>query len=134
MKIVTAFTEETDLADEAAALEAAGKAGDITAIQERLPDFVARLEALAEGIGAALKATASPEVNATENDVHDLTPLLRGLAEALQAKKAAAIDRIVEELLRQNLEGKTRETIDQISDDVLMTEYGKALEAVIALL
>jgi HPt (histidine-containing phosphotransfer) domain-containing protein len=120
-----------EVSKQAAALEAAGKAGDMIVIAETLPAFTERLAALTEGIGAALEAAsaASPEEDAViASPTPGITPLLRELAEALQAKKAGDIDRTVEELLRHNLERKIRETIEQISDDVLMAEYGKALE------
>jgi CheY-like chemotaxis protein len=122
---------------DAAELEAAGKAGDMSVIAQALPAFTERLEALVEGIGAALEATstAGPEEGAViAGPAPGIAPLLRELAEDLQAKKAGDIDRALEELLRRKLDRKIRKTIEQISDDVLMAEYDKALETLNTLL
>jgi hypothetical protein len=46
----------------------------------------------------------------------------------------AAIDDILEELNQKPLDGKAHEALDSVSDDVLIAEYGNALETVITLL
>jgi HPt (histidine-containing phosphotransfer) domain-containing protein len=122
-----------EVSAEAAALEAAGKAGDAAAIQELLPGFTEKLAVLAAGIGAALEATAPavPEEPAAAGA--ELLPLLRELAEALQARKMTAVDRVLEELNRKAAETKTREALDAVSDDVLLGEYDKALETIAGL-
>jgi signal transduction histidine kinase/CheY-like chemotaxis protein len=120
---------------EAARLEAAGVSGDNLAIQERLGAFVEGLAALAEGIAAALETPAAPEGGPAAEGAPSpgLLSLLRELAEALQAQRAGAVDRILEELNREPLDGRTREVLDAVSDEVLMTEYGKAWETLTAL-
>jgi hypothetical protein len=40
------------------------------------------------------------------------------------------IDRLLEEVEKMPLDKNTRETVNAVSDDVLMGEYGKALESV----
>jgi transcriptional regulator of NAD metabolism len=60
--------------------------------------------------------------------------ILNSLAAALEAQKAGDIDRILEELNRQTLEPEAREILDQISDHVLMAEFGKARETIAALI
>jgi signal transduction histidine kinase/CheY-like chemotaxis protein/ligand-binding sensor domain-containing protein len=133
LKSASAVIGAAAFSAEAAVLEAAGNAADIPAIQEGLPGFVTRLAALAEGIGAALEASpAAAEGNAAAGGAS--AALLRELAEALTDKKAAAIDRILEELYQKSLDGKTREALEAVSDDVLMAEYGSALKTVAALL
>jgi signal transduction histidine kinase/CheY-like chemotaxis protein len=117
---------------EAAQLEAAGTARDTVIIRELLPDFITHLAALAEGIGSALEVV--PEKAAAASAVPVLAPLLRELADALASQKADIIDRVLEEVCRKPLDGKTREALDAVSDDVLIAEYGKALETVTALL
>jgi CheY-like chemotaxis protein len=129
LKSALATIGASGLSAEAAALEAAGTAADLTAVQEGLPGFVTRLAALAEAIGAALES-AAPE----RGDEAPDRSLLRELTEALTGKKAAAIDRILAELHQKSLDGKTREALEAVSDDVLMTEYGSALKTVAALL
>ncbi|GHV71116.1 hypothetical protein AGMMS49928_21550 [Spirochaetia bacterium] len=130
----------------AARLEAAGKGalqgntGDLALIDEALPAFAKGLAELAAGIGNALNEKAAlpgaPREDSPEkagigaDDLH----LLEELAESLKAQKADAIDRLLEELNQAALDPKTRETLERISDDVLMTEFGKALETVTVLL
>ena len=60
--------------------------------------------------------------------------LLGELASALESQKAETIDRILDELSQQALDPKTHEALEKISDDVLMTEFDKALETVHTLL
>jgi HPt (histidine-containing phosphotransfer) domain-containing protein len=147
LKSASASIGAVELSLEAAAFETAGKAagfpGRAAAITKALPAFVERLTALVEGIGAALETPAGPaeggaaaSAESAANAATDsgLFPLLRELAEALQSQKAAAVDRLLEELSQKPLDGKTREALEAVSDDVLMTEYGKALETVTALL
>jgi signal transduction histidine kinase/CheY-like chemotaxis protein len=121
-----------EISAEAARLEASGKAGDLAAVRQALPAFIERLAALVEGIGAALNISAeiSPDGESSRDLSAVVNTLLSGLAAALEAQKAEDIDRVMEELSRQELDSETREIIDQISDDVLMAEYGKALETV----
>jgi CheY-like chemotaxis protein len=143
IKSASATIGAAEVSAEAEKLEAAGKTGDIAAIQEDLPSFVTHLTALVGRIEAALEtAGQAPETagRAPEGDLRDLgaapdiAPLLRELARVLQAQNAAAIDSIVEELYQKPLDGKTREALDAVSGDVLMAEYGKAGEIVAALL
>jgi signal transduction histidine kinase/CheY-like chemotaxis protein len=135
LKSAAATIGAAEVSKAAAVLEAAGKAGDRAAIKEGLPAFTEKLTALAEGIAAALEVS-TPEGDAAASDASGpaLSPLLRELVEALQDKKAAAIDRVLEELDQKPLDRKTRETLETVSDDVLMTEYGKAMKTVTALL
>jgi HPt (histidine-containing phosphotransfer) domain-containing protein len=129
LKSASASLGAAEVSAEAARLEASGKAGDLAAIRETLPGFLDRLAALAEAIGNALagEERAAPQAPSTPPPP---VSLLDELAAALEAQKADDIDRALEELLRRDFDAAARETIDQISDNVLMAEYGKALEAV----
>jgi CheY-like chemotaxis protein len=136
LKSAAATIGAADVSTEAARLEAAGRAGDLTAIREKLGGFMERLGALTEGIRRALKAESPviPQGDSAARGSPELSPLLRELAEALQTEKLAAIDDILEELNRKPLDGKAHEALDSVSDDVLIAEYGNALETVITLL
>jgi signal transduction histidine kinase/CheY-like chemotaxis protein/ligand-binding sensor domain-containing protein len=136
LKSVLAAIGAVELSAEAAALEAAGKAADIAAVQEGLPGFITRLTALAEATGAALEAApaAVPVRDTAPGGAPEPASLLPELAEALAAQDAAAVERVLEELSQKALDGKTREALESVSDDVLMTEYGKALKTVAALI
>ena len=134
LKSAAATIGAAEISAEAARLEAAGKAGDMAAIQEHLPGFVTRLMLLTEGIGAVPAAPATPERDTVTSAVIDLTPLLGKLAEALQTKNASAIESTLEEINQKPLDGKTREVLNAVSDDILMTEYSKALKKITELL
>jgi HPt (histidine-containing phosphotransfer) domain-containing protein len=135
LKSAAATIGAADVSVEAARLEAAGRAGDLTAIRERLGGFTKRLEALAVGIRQTLEAESPavvPKEDGTTKD--ELLPLLRELAEALQTEELAAIDDLLEKLNRKPLDGKAHEALNSVFDDVLVAEYGSALETVITLL
>jgi signal transduction histidine kinase/CheY-like chemotaxis protein len=163
LKSAAASLGAADVSARAAALEAAGKAADMAAVQERLPGFTARLEELIEGIQRALNRKdgeegpefemedeefsaqpQSPVSGAARPDSKNsnsipkisiqISNLLKELAPALEAQKAEKIDRLLEELLAEEAAPQTRETLERISDEVLMAEYGKAMEAVKTLL
>jgi CheY-like chemotaxis protein len=134
LKSASASIGAAKVSEEAARLEAAGKAAlaggveDTAVIRETLPGFIERLEALAGGIGEAIKDEESGVSNGElPEKAH---ALLTELAAALEAQKVDDIDRLLEELNRQNLDSQTREIIDAVSDDVLMAEYDKALESI----
>jgi HPt (histidine-containing phosphotransfer) domain-containing protein len=133
----------TELSAEAAALEAAGKAGDLETIRKALPGFCDGLTELVEGIGKALaeadetgdlkagSGAGSGAVSGAENGVSELLAALRS---ALEAKNMKEIDRLLEGIEGLSLDAGTREQINAVSDKVLMGEYEGALERVKALL
>ena len=118
----------------AAELEAAGNAGDTGLIEKRLPVFLEGLAELIEGIRAWEVAQGGGSQGAGEAAAGGgspaALPLLRELAAALEVQKADEVDRILEELKGKPFDAKTVESLEKISDDVLMAEFGKALETV----
>jgi signal transduction histidine kinase/CheY-like chemotaxis protein len=138
LKSASASIGAAKVSEEAARLEAAGKAAlagsveDTAAIRETLPAFIERLTALAEGIRSAMNNETITVNNEDAASIVHSSPLiahlLDELAAALEAQKADDIDRLLGELDRQNLDGEMRKALDSVSDDVLMAEYGKALE------
>jgi signal transduction histidine kinase/CheY-like chemotaxis protein len=127
-----------EVSKEAAALEAAGKAGDMQAIRKTLPGFREHLTQLIEGIEKVLEekkeglkemaedAGKAPSQTASST----LLTLLSALRAALEAKNMKEIDRILEEAEHLPLDGKTLEQINAVSDQVLMGEYHKARDEV----
>jgi signal transduction histidine kinase/CheY-like chemotaxis protein len=138
LKSAAATIGAADVSAEAARLEAAGKAGDLTLIAEALPEFVKQLAEMVEEINAALSANngaaGNGEKEETEAEFAASLPLLRELESALKEQKAVVIDRLLEELDRKITDTKTREVLDQISDYVLLPEYEKAGETLAALI
>jgi signal transduction histidine kinase/DNA-binding response OmpR family regulator/HPt (histidine-containing phosphotransfer) domain-containing protein len=145
LKSASAALGAAEVSSLAAALEAAGKgvlagnAADMAAVREGLPVFTGRLAALAEGIAEALgippETTEAAEVSPgtqKEEPSGQFSPLvnslLNELAAALEAQRADDTDRLLEELLRQAADSVVKETLEQISDDVLMAEFSKARE------
>jgi signal transduction histidine kinase/HPt (histidine-containing phosphotransfer) domain-containing protein/FixJ family two-component response regulator len=129
LKSASASIGAAEVSERAAKLETAGKSADLAYIKDNLPGFTERLTQLAEDIRAALQvndaAVPAPPVSSISN-----SPLLIELETALKSQNAAEIDRVMDELNHQQLDSKTREILEKISDDVLMTEFGNALKSI----
>ena len=100
---------------QAAELETAGKAGDLTFIGKSLPAFAKNLAELIINIKNSLENDRNPHI------FHEL-------AAALHSENSLEIDRILDELSNKSLDSKLRELLEEISDYVLMAEYQKAGE------
>jgi len=100
-------------------------------IRKKLPFFADDLAKLIDGIKDYENAEAgqNPEKSEKSSD-GDLITLLHKLEDALQSQKAESIDMVLDELGEMQHDSKIKNMLDQISDDVLMAEYGKALENV----
>jgi hypothetical protein len=115
----------------AAQLETAGKAGDLAFIQENLLGFTERLAELTKNISIALKKTAVAQTPPQETAYTQIPKfLLIGLTVALDAKNVRDIDRLLNELISQTVDPKTKKVVDKISDDVLMARLSNAAETV----
>jgi CheY-like chemotaxis protein/HPt (histidine-containing phosphotransfer) domain-containing protein/two-component sensor histidine kinase len=122
-----------DISAKAALLEAAGKNGDIKYIKENLDSFAQSLAELVINIGAALEAdaavdTASGAGGASISSIP--VSVLNELEDALQSQNIPDIDRILEKLIEQTTDRKTKEALEKISDDVLMTEFDNAITTI----
>jgi signal transduction histidine kinase/DNA-binding NarL/FixJ family response regulator/HPt (histidine-containing phosphotransfer) domain-containing protein len=130
LKSASASIGAQEISSLAAGLEAIGKAGDTDFIRDSLPDFIQQLAELEKNIRAALsvdKETVPAEINKAA-DISAYIPIFRELAEALKSQNVSGIDRIIDELSQKPLDAETRENLEQISNEVLMAEYGKAGE------
>jgi CheY-like chemotaxis protein len=144
LKSASASLGAKDVSAKAAALETAGKAADMDFISGHLPAFIQQLMELMTGIDAALKTdknsggmtnnSSAGQTDQTTGDFAALIPMLRDLESALKAQKSTEIDRILEEINKKSLDAKTREMLEKISDDVLMTEFDSALKTINSLL
>jgi len=132
LKSASASIGAAELSAEAAALEAAGKSGNMAFIKDNLRGFTEHLTKMTENIRAALNLAQSA-VSAPRLPT-PLSPLLTDLHAALKSQNAAEIDRILNELNKKQLDPKTKETLEKISDEVLMTEFDDALKSVEELL
>jgi signal transduction histidine kinase/CheY-like chemotaxis protein len=127
-----------EVSKEAAALEAAGKAGDMADIREKLPKFHKHLARLVEGIEYVFKERDDLEISGKSEEGGEkgnaagvIPPAsLLTLKEALDLKNMKEIDRILAELEKLPLDAETGEQINAISDTVLMGEYQTAIEII----
>jgi HPt (histidine-containing phosphotransfer) domain-containing protein len=121
----------------AAALEAAGKAGNLDFIRDNLSGFNKCLTELIENIRVVVepaKVAQSAQDSNSQLPTSSCSPLLIALEAALKSKNVVEIDRLLNELNQKQLDPRTGEILEKISDDVLMTEYGNALKSVEELL
>jgi signal transduction histidine kinase/YesN/AraC family two-component response regulator len=134
LKSASASLGAAEISAQAAGLEAAGKTRDMAFIQKNLDYFAGHLAELINHISDALETDAVAE-NASirqnkeeelSEDISAYIPLLQELAVALREQKADDIDHVLESLMRQTLDKKSKEVLDKISDEVLMAEYDKA--------
>jgi CheY-like chemotaxis protein len=143
LKSAAATIGAAELSKKAAALEAAGKAGDMAVIGDGLLSFYEHLEETTQNIDQALGLsqadTPSPPGGfhpSTENRplFEELRPLFEELRKALEEKDIETVDRLIAEIEGKPLDEKTREAVEKISDQVLVTEFEAALSAVNTLL
>jgi len=129
LKSASASIGAAEVSALAAELEKAGNDGDTAFIGEHLPAFARQLRELTENIRAALRLneTAAPH---SEYPIVDHSSLFEELAEALQKQNVPEIDRIIAALGENSLDIKTKEALDKISDEVLMTEFESALKTI----
>jgi signal transduction histidine kinase/CheY-like chemotaxis protein len=130
LKSAAAAIGAAELSAQAAALEAAGKAGDLAAIRAALPQFHARLKTTAEEIQKALDAIGVP-AEENQNPCQLLAAELRrqfeALRQALEQKDFVAVDRLVTELEEAETDAKTQKAVERISAAVLITEFDNAV-------
>jgi len=113
----------------AAELEAAGKAANIAFVCEQLPAFVHQLAELTRNIEKAL-GKKEPRKSPGPSSLFAHFSLFERLAKALVVQRTAEIDQVLEELNKKPLDEQTREALEKISDEVLMTEFGNALKII----
>jgi CheY-like chemotaxis protein len=137
LKSASASLGAAEVSTIAAELEAAGKAADMVFINKQLPVFEKQLTELAYNIETVLKTKTSESHDAPQDGAPLPTAyyqLFNELANAIKTKKSADIDRLLEELNHKPLDAKTRETLNKISDEILMTEFDNALKIIEELL
>jgi HPt (histidine-containing phosphotransfer) domain-containing protein len=135
LKSAAATIGAASVSQEAAELEAAGKAGDLALITGRLPQFYRDIQNLAEQIGLALnrEETGKPG-NKGAGAIFALNiPLFTELAKALEQEDIGTIRRILAELEEKPLDAKETEIINNISNAVLMSDFEEAIKEIEAL-
>jgi len=137
IKSAAASIGAVKISEEAAMLEAAGKAWDFAPIENGLKNFAEHLVELVKNIRVALEADnamANSETLPPEDTSSIFTPLLRQLAVELKVQNASGINSVLAEINnlsgRQQPDLKTKEALEQISDQILMAEYETALKII----
>jgi CheY-like chemotaxis protein/HPt (histidine-containing phosphotransfer) domain-containing protein len=124
LKSASASIGASAIAEEARALEVAGKECHFEAIRARIDGFTAELSKLVERI----RRTLEPEQPGESMSRQRVDPgELDKLKSALEARNIREIDRIVEELGKLPLNPKAREAFSAISDHVLLSEFDEAI-------
>jgi HPt (histidine-containing phosphotransfer) domain-containing protein len=113
------------LAKQAANIEAAGKKGDMQVLNENMRGFTTNLKALVERIKTTLRTKHGNENN--EFQTIDKTALL-ALKEALINEDINAIDKIIEDLYKLNINETDEENLSNLSTFVLTSDFDKALK------
>jgi HPt (histidine-containing phosphotransfer) domain-containing protein len=139
LKSAAATIGAKSLSQGAEELETAGKARDMTLIAGRLSAFCRDLQSLAEQIGAVLdKDGAAGSIELTlvgsvpgglgSAESKDYLPLITELLAALEREDVGTIRRLLLELEAAPFDGKTRELLTAVSNEVLMSEFAEAIE------
>jgi signal transduction histidine kinase/CheY-like chemotaxis protein/HPt (histidine-containing phosphotransfer) domain-containing protein len=136
LKSASASIGVHEISSLAAELEAAGKAADTAFISEHLPVFAQQLAELLENIRDALELDKpefqdvhySPLPKSALSSPH--SQLFKELADALKSQKISEIKRILNMLNQQAQDSRLKEILEQISDQVLMTEFDNAVKIV----
>jgi signal transduction histidine kinase/HPt (histidine-containing phosphotransfer) domain-containing protein/ActR/RegA family two-component response regulator len=133
LKSASATIGAAELSKKAAALEAAGKEGDLPAIREKLPDFRKELARLAEQLeesGVLKEPGAGEDDPASEAEgPSPLLPLFVSLKEAFAGNDLREIDYLMEKIEKSAPSGKEKAVLSDISNRILMAEYDQAREA-----
>jgi signal transduction histidine kinase/HPt (histidine-containing phosphotransfer) domain-containing protein/ActR/RegA family two-component response regulator len=132
LKSASASLGAEEISAEATELEAASKAADMAFVHKQLPAFARQLVELVKNIRTVLPADEEITPAASNRGAYPgaYIPIFRELAEALKSQNASEIERILEELNQKPLDAKTKEMIEKISDDVLITEFDNAIKTV----
>jgi len=151
LKSASATIGAAETFDRADKLDVAAKNTELTFIQENLPGFVEHLAELLKNIHSALEAGQEKAAAKTSGqgflgrifgkekadkaqpakvEISEYFPLFNKLAEALGSKNVTDVDKILFDLNKAPLDPKTKEILEQISDQILMTEFESAIKTI----
>ncbi|MDR0819686.1 MAG: response regulator [Oscillospiraceae bacterium] len=130
LKSASANIGASSLSAEAAAMEVAGKRGDISAIRENLDNFRESLITIVNRIRAVLpQETVIPEeISALDKDS------LLLLKTALETEDIRTADTIINQLLDMPFEQEIANTLSEVSYHILVSEFKEAGELINRLL
>jgi signal transduction histidine kinase/DNA-binding response OmpR family regulator len=132
LKSASASIGAAGVSKKAAALEAAGKQGDLAAIENLLGDFCVDLEALVQGIRKAL--SLNEPVGETGGGPAELSEEVREafmqLRQALEEEEIRPIDTMLKKLREMELPPLIRPVIAILAEDILLSEFSQAIAVI----
>ena len=145
LKSASASIGAAEVSAMAADLEAAGKSEDLPLIGESLGVFTGKLSELVDGIRQWEATINKNDPNKNDQNKDELSntgkpgfsmmlPLLRELSASLKINNATEVNRILKKIKdlsnQYQLDSKTKDALGQISDELLIAEYGSAMKIV----
>ena len=136
LKSASATIGAAEISAEADRFETAARAGELVTIRDNLPDFVEHLAELAQNIRAAAthiaegKEAKSSSSKKGKTDISVYFPEFNKLIEALKSKNVSDVDAIMENLINAPMDLAAEEILEQISDQILMTEFESAITSI----
>jgi len=141
LKSASASIGAVELSAQAAYLEEAGKEEDWAFINGNFDRFMENLSQLSDDIADVLelrfladKGNTGGESFKITGNMEKLFSLLKNLEKALKLNNAEEIDNILGEINNLSLDKKTTETVNRISDDILITEFDSAIKTINAII
>ncbi|MDR1444175.1 MAG: hypothetical protein LBI94_04795 [Treponema sp.] len=130
LKSISASIGAAALSVTAAELEAAGRRGDRGFIQKGLGEFRRSLTDTTARISAALKSRAARRDVPSDPGGVETRRLFQGLKAALEAEDIEAIDHCINDLDTLPLSGPLRKAYEDISGNVLISEFPAAIAVI----
>jgi len=135
LKGASASLGATELPFMAERLEMAARDNELDFIQEFFIDFIDSLEALINNIHGALdlfieQADENDGALESSKDSSEYLSVFMELSDAIESKKIAEIDRIMEKIAKMPKDKKIGSVLEKISDQVLMVEFDSAIKTI----
>lgn len=133
IKSASASLGAVEMSAEANRLEEAGKAKELSFIWENLSGFIEHLTKLETDIRAVLELLAEKTGSAPDSGEGGVLLdifLLNELIEALKSQNVETIERILGELNQKVMDQNAQKSMEQISDQILMTEFDSAVKTI----
>jgi signal transduction histidine kinase/CheY-like chemotaxis protein/HPt (histidine-containing phosphotransfer) domain-containing protein len=121
-----------ELSSVAKSLEFAGKREDISFIISYNNEFLQKLEILLDNIKYVISQDNATVNNSTENILHleSIKEVLLKLKDALNEMDTIEADKIMNSLTDKPLDSSTKDTLEQIAQDILLCDYDDAVNKI----
>jgi signal transduction histidine kinase/DNA-binding response OmpR family regulator len=133
LKSAAANIGATAVSQKAAALEDAGKRGDLAAIEAKLGDFRGGLEVLIQKIRAARepeKSNTAEEAEEEQEISGAVQAEMKQLRKALEEGEIRVIDTLLKQFKERRLTSRLRQAVVSLSDHVLLSEFDEAITVI----